>query len=209
MASFGGADPQDGDAARREAPERVLGSRPRRCIADDDFVRLACSVRGVRAAAVRRRWTGNGMTVQLYVDGDDTSDILTERVGAVIEGARVIGTSVNVRGPRVVGVIASVRIRVAHGASAGDVARRVAAAVAIELASRSMTLGSTIYASWLVAAAMGTPGVAEADVTAFARFDQRPHGVKSSLSFDATEKPAIVDDRGIATDGRPIVEVVP
>lgn len=207
LASFGSAARQDADEARRAAPERVHNARPKRCIADEDFVRCARDVEGVRAAAVRRRWTGSGTTVQVYVDGELASDVLCQRVREALETSRVICTDINVLGPRYVGLLAKLAIVIAPGASENDVKRRVSAAVAAALEAERLTLGSTVYASWFVAAAMRTTGVLEAELREFRRAtgtDQRAAGV---LHFDQIEKPSIVDERGIATGGRPLVEV--
>jgi len=209
LASFGGAERQDADEARRDAPQLVRKARVRRCISDEDFVRCARDVAGVRAATVRRRWTGNGSTVQVYIDGDGALEALCERVAAALDRARVIGTDINVRGPRLVGVIAKLEITLAAGASENDVLRRVSAAIAVAIETEKLTLGSTVYASWFIAAAIRTAGVAQVDLRAFSRFrgpDARSEGF---ILFDATEKPALVDDSGLATAGRPILAVCP
>jgi hypothetical protein len=100
LASYGGAERQDPDEARREAPELVRYRRPERCVTDEDYVRRARDVDGVRAAAVRRRWTGSGTTVQVFVDGDGSGADVRARVGEALQSARIIGTDVTVRRAR-------------------------------------------------------------------------------------------------------------
>jgi len=158
----------------------------------------------------RRRACGSrspALDGQVYVDGDVAIDTLCHRVQSALDNSRVIGTDLNVRGPRQIGVIVGIDVVVAPDASENDVLRRVSAAVTAALDAEHLTLGSTVYASWFVAAAMRTSGVAEADLTAFRRFGGPDRRAEGLIRFDSTEKAAIVDASGIATGGRPTLAV--
>jgi hypothetical protein len=205
LASYGGAERQDQDEARREAPELVRNRRPERCVTDDDFVRRARDVEGVRAAAARRRWTGSGTTVQVFVDGDGSGSDLRARVGEALQAARIIGTDVTVRDPRRIGVLVALEVRCRPGASPSDVLRRVTAAATAAIAAERLTLGSTLYASWFIAAAMRTPDVADAALTTFRRVGGPDMRAKGAIAFGPTEVPQIVDADGLSTGGRPLV----
>ncbi len=205
LASYGGAERQDPDEARREAPELVRNRRPERCVTDEDYVRRARDVDGVRAAAVRRRWAGSGTTVQVFVDGDGPAGDLRARVDETLQAARIIGTDVTVRHPRRIGVLAALEVRCRAGASPSEVLRRVTAAATAAIEAERLTLGSTLYASWFIAAAMRTPDVTDASLTIFRRVGGPDMRAEGAIAFGPTEVPQIVDGDGLSTGGRPLV----
>ena len=202
LPSSGGQDPLDLVRARREAPERVRDQK--RCIADEDYVRVAEAVSGV-AAAVEHRWAGSRPVHEVYVDSEDAK--LRARVQDAFELERLIGTDVVVRAPRLVGVIVALRVRVVPSAQPSDVARRVSIEAKAALDAQKLTLGKRLFASWLVAAALKVPGVADVALATFKRWDGDDMTERGYVDFGPTERAVLVDQDGLRTDGRPLVEV--
>jgi hypothetical protein len=102
-------------------------------------------------------------------------------------------------------VLVGLDVRCRPGASPSDVLRRVTAAATAAVAAERLTLGSTLYASWFIAAAMRTPDVADAALTTFRRVGGPDMRAKGAIGFGPTEVPQIVDEDGLSTGGRPLV----
>jgi hypothetical protein len=205
LPSSGGEDRLDAVRAKREAAEKIRDQK--RCIADEDYLRVARSVPGVNAASVEHRWTGSGPMVDVYVDADGNAPKKRDEVMAALEAQRLIGVAVTVRSPRRVGVVIALRVRHAPSANASEIAQRVAAEGHAALQAQELTLGKRLFASWLLDAAMKVSGVVDVTLHAFHRQDGEDRRAQGFIAFGKTEVPVLVDFDGIATGGRPLVEV--
>lgn len=205
LAADGGEQPLDAVKAKREATEMIRDQK--RCVADDDYLRVARSVPGVRAASVARRWTGTGPMVDVYVDVGGNAAKQRDEVRAALEAERLIGVQVTVRAPRRVGVVIELSVRCAVSANASAIAQGVAATVQTTLLAQRLTLGKPLFASWLLAAALKVPGVVDAALKTFRREDGEDRLIAGFIAFGPTEVPVLVDLDGIATGGRPLVEI--
>jgi len=202
LPSGGGQDALDLSKAKRQAPELVHTQR--RCITDADYVRLAQMIPGV-SASIERRWTGSGTTIDVYVHAKTEADKARARVASDLDNARPIGVEVFVRAPRRVGVIAKLGLAYDRGANANEVAANVVAQAKAALDAQSMTLGKTLFASWLILAASRVPGVASVTLLELRRLDGSDMRADGFLCFAPTELAVLVDDFGMTTGGRPLV----
>jgi hypothetical protein len=204
LPSAGGQRAEDVAQTKRWAPDQIRTQR--RCITEGDYERAAQNVRGVTAYA-KRRWTGDRSTVDVYVDAPGDLRRARERVETALAAARLIGTDVVVRPPRRIGVVVKLRVACARNAQPQELARNVAASLRAALAKRNLTLGSTLFASWLIVAARDVAGVADVALLAFARLggpDMRRDG---RIALGPTEIAVFVDDRGATTNGLPLIEL--
>jgi hypothetical protein len=200
LASAGGEGRTDVVVAQREAPEAVRDQK--RCVSDADFVRVAESVQGVTACVVRR-WTGTSSVVNVYVSAERDADLKRDEVAAELATQRLIDTVVEVRAPRLVGVVVVLDVGYAPPANESEVEQRVAAAAKAVLQGRGM--GNRLFASWLVDAALSVPGVTNATLKQFERWRGDDALAQGFIAFGPTEVPVLVDGDGIQTDGRPLV----
>lgn len=204
LASRGGFDPMDIGTAKRQAP--TLVRKPSRCITDEDFVAAAESVPGVRAA-VKRRWTGSGQTVDVYVYAGERAERIRDQVKKTLQSSSAIGVQVAVREPRRAGVVVQLAIRIAPGANPNEVMQRVVATAKTDLDTRKITMGKSLFASWFIAAATKTADVSQATLTQFRRLDDPPGSVATELAFEPTDLAVLVDEFGMVTGGRPLVVI--
>ncbi|HTJ27969.1 MAG TPA: baseplate J/gp47 family protein [Candidatus Limnocylindria bacterium] len=203
LPSGGARDRQEIASAKRQAPERVF--RQRRCVSDADYVALATRQRDVVSACVQRRWTGSSMTIDLYVHGEGDPALMRARVEEALAPARVLGVEVDVRSPRKVPVRVDLSVTYAPPATAGEVSRGVANAVAAAVAGQRLTLGTTVFASWFIHAARDVAGVRDVMLSEFRRTDGPDARAEGFIRIGPTEVAVLVDERRMITRGRPIV----
>jgi hypothetical protein len=203
LPSAGGQPPEEIAQAKRWAPDEVRVQR--HCITEDDYERVAQGVSGVTAYA-RRRWTGDRETVDVYVDAPRDLQRTLARVRAVLASARLIGADVVVHPPRRVPVAVKLRIVCTPDAQPPEVERNVRANLQTALDKRHLTLGSTLFASWLIVAARDVAGVADVELRTFARWggpDRRRDGF---IEVGPAELAVFVDETGTTTNGLPVIE---
>jgi hypothetical protein len=205
LPSGGGKDPMDVGKAKRQAPELVHAQR--RCITDADFTRIAQSTPGV-FASIERRWTGSGTTIDVYVHAVAEADKARARVARELSAACPIGVEIFVRAPRRVGVIVKLGLEYERGALPNEVSANVVAQAKAALDAQCLTLGKTLFASWLILAASRVPGVASVTLLELRRLDGPDMRVDGLLRFAPTELAVLVDEFGMMTDGRPLVQSV-
>lgn len=204
LPSAGGALPEDIAQAKRWAPDQIRVQR--RCITEGDYERVAQTVGGVTAYA-RRRWSGDRETIDVYVDAPGDLERTLACVRAVLASARLIGADVVVHPPRRIPIVVNLRIHRVPGAQPPEVARTVLASLQTALDKRKLTLGSTLFASWLIVAARDVAGVADVELRTFARLggpDQRRDGF---ITVGPAELAVFVDESGTTTNGLPLIEL--
>jgi|GEM_PF-3234544 len=204
LPSAGGQLPEDIAQAKRWAPDEIRVQR--RCITEGDYERVAQTAPGVTAYA-RRRWTGDRETVDVYVDAPGDLQRTIARVRAVLASARLIGADVVVHPPRRIPVAVNLSIHTTPGAQPPEVARNVTASLQAALEKRKLTLGSTLFASWLIVAARDVAGVADVELQTFARLggpDMRHEGF---ITVGPAELAVFVDESGTTTNGLPVIEL--
>ncbi|MCE2945578.1 MAG: putative baseplate assembly protein [Betaproteobacteria bacterium] len=180
--AFGGSDPEDIEAARRDAPEAFRTQE--RAVTAADYEAAAERRADVQRAAARFRWTGSWHTVFVSADrrGGAAIDATFEaRLRAHLERFRMAGYDLEVDGPRPVPLDVELFVCVKPGAFRADVQRAVERALSPTLDSDgrpglfhpdAFGFGDPVYASRIVAAAQAVPGVESVRIDRF----QRLHG---------------------------------
>ena len=188
MPAAGGIDPEDVEAARRDAPHAFRTQE--RAVTAADYAEVSERNAEVAHAAASFRWTGSWHTVFVSADrpGDAPVDAPFEsRLRRHLERFRMAGYDLEIDAPRQVALDISVHLCVEPGYFRSD----VVAAVERVLSSRmhsdgslglfhpdNFSFGDPVYLSTVVAAAQSVQGVASVRVD---RFRRMVNGSNTSL----------------------------
>jgi hypothetical protein len=178
----GGTDPEPAEAVRLFAPQ-ALRTQQQRAINASDYAARAQGFPGVQQAAAAFRWTGSWYTVYLFVDrmnGRAIDEDFKGRLLRHLEGYRLAGYDIEIRGPTYVPLEITLSIEVKPDFAFNAVAVRGALEEALsnrELPGgkrgyfhpNNWTFGQPVYLSRLYGAALEVPGVASVNATAFGR----------------------------------------
>lgn len=192
VSATGGTDPEDAELVRQLAP--FAYRHQRRAVTTGDYAVAAESVAGVQRSVDRRRWTGSWYAHEVTVDPLAGQADPTVPVTDLLEIWRMAGVDVEITQPVYVPLLVGLFACPAPGYVAGD----VEAQLHDVLSARSLpgggtgvfhpdrfTFGQPLYVSDVVATAMGVPGVAWADVTAFARLADPASATAANLAAGA------------------------
>jgi len=183
--AFGGADPEDIEAARRDAPQAFRTQE--RAVTAADYEAAAERRADVQRAAARFRWTGSWHTVFVSADrrGVEAHGAIDAgfeaRLRAHLERFRMAGYDLKVDGPRPVPLDVELFVCVKAGSFRADVQRAVQRTLSSTLDSDgrpglfhpdAFGFGDPVYASRIVAAAQAVAGVESVRLDRF----QRLHG---------------------------------
>ena len=179
MPAAGGIDPEDVEAARRDAPEAFR--RQERAVTAADYAAAAERRAEVQRAAANFRWTGSWYTVFVTADrfgGTGVDPSFETRLRRHLERFRMAGYDLEVDGPRFVALDIALHICVKPDYFRSEVLR----AVRIELGSGvlpdgrlavfnpdNFSFGEPVYLSRIVAAAQAVEGVEAVWVQKFER----------------------------------------
>lgn len=179
MAAAGGIDPEDINAARRDAPEAFRTQR--RAVTAADYAMAAQRRADVQRAAATFRWTGSWHTVFVTADrfGGAAVDTRFEtRLRNHLERYRMAGYDLEVDAPRFAALDITLHICVLPQYFRGEVVRAVRA----ELGSGvlpdgrlavfhpdNFSFGEAVYLSRIVAAAQSVEGVEAVSAVKFQR----------------------------------------
>lgn len=179
LPAFGGAEAEDIEVARRDAPQAFRTQE--RAVTAADYEAAAQRRHDVQRAAARFRWTGSWHTVFVAADrrgGAAVDAPFEDRLRGHLERFRMAGTDLEVDAPRPVPLDVQLFICVQPQARRAEVQR----AVARELSSRRLSdgrlglfhpdrfsFGEPVFASSIVAAAQAVPGVESVRLERFQR----------------------------------------
>jgi predicted phage baseplate assembly protein len=207
LPAAGGVDPEPVPIVRQRAP-RAFAQVLRRAITADDYARLAGQHTGVQRAGAQLRWTGSWYEAQVAVDalGAETAPcwLLGDELRLLQRYAR-IGHDVRVSSAVLVPVELALCVRVQPGYIAADVkaaiARRLGRGVLPDgtlamFHPDSLTFGTPIRVSVIVAAVTAVAGVAGAAVTVLKRQFAPDEGAVAAgvLTFAPDEVPQLDSD---------------
>jgi hypothetical protein len=209
LPASGGADAEDIESIRRSAPAAFRVQQ--RAVTEADWVEVAQRRPDVQRAAARISWRGSWYVVTVLIDrigglpvAEDTRFL--GELASYLDRFRVAGYDLTVRDPLWVPLDLAVRVCVDRDHFRTDVERRVRAAVGPTglFHPDRLTFGQPVFASAVVAAAMGVEGVTTAEVTRFQQFGKADAGELAGgvLAVGALEVARLDDDRSFPERGR-------
>ncbi|MFJ5776182.1 baseplate J/gp47 family protein [Streptomyces sp. NPDC093094] len=179
VAATGGAAPEADAVVRVATPQAFR--RQERAVTPEDYAEAARRFPGVAGAVAVSRWTGAWQTVVVHVDRQGGAAVdAAFRAGLLthLESFRLAGFDVAVREARTVPLDVSLSVCAAPGELAGEVGRRVRAALSPPGSGGTagffhpdrFGFGAPLYLSALLAAVMAVPGVQSVRPLVFQRF---------------------------------------
>jgi hypothetical protein len=192
LPATGGLEPESIEEVRQLAPAAFRTQR--RAVTAEDYRDLANTIPGVAGAVAAFMWTGSWYTALVGIDPADPADLdpdqpgrlaptLRQRVIDALNGYRLAGYDLEVRGATYVPIDIQLTVCVKPGYFRGDVARAVALVLAGAQPGTAglfnparFTFGQPVYLSRVYAAAESVPGVESVHATAFQRHGRLPAG---------------------------------
>jgi hypothetical protein len=199
LPAFGGADPEDVDQARRDAPQAFRTQE--RAVTAADYAAAAERRADVQRATATFRWTGSWYTVFVTADrlgGAAVDPDFEARLRRHLERFRMAGYDLEVDSPRFVALDLALHLCVKPDYLRSDVVQAVRDALSSVLLPDggrglfhpdNFTFGQPVYLSPIVAAAQAIEGVDSVRVDRFARLiDPTPATEENGLiSIDRLE----------------------
>ncbi|MDB5069130.1 MAG: hypothetical protein JWM87_241 [Candidatus Eremiobacteraeota bacterium] len=197
LPATGGAAPETLEHVREHAPDAYREQR--RAVTADDYAVLAAAHADVLDAAAEMRRTGGWETVFVTVDrrgGAQVDAPFRAAMLAYLDGFRLVGAELEVRGAREVSLHAGVDVRLRAGYRAPDVRFAVESALAAFFTPDAFAMGDPVYVSAVVGAAAAVEGVASASVVALERLDRAgpPLPADGVLKLARYEKARVAND---------------
>lgn len=189
MPAAGGVDPEDVEAARRDAPEAFRTQE--RAVTPADYAAAAERSAEVQRAAASFRWTGSWHTVFVTADrfgGGEVDAPFEARLRRHLERFRMAGYDLEVDAPRLVPLDVELHLCVKPGYFRAEVVRAVREVLSDRLLPDgrrgvfhpdAFSFGEPVYLSRIVAAAQAVPGV---DAVRADRFGRMVGGNATSLA---------------------------
>ncbi|HEV2890590.1 MAG TPA: hypothetical protein VGX28_09460 [Frankiaceae bacterium] len=216
VVATGGRDAIPLADVRRDAPE-AFAAVPRRAVLPADHAELARREPGVQRASARRSWSGSWPLVRVALDLLDDpregEDERVDRVRALLDDVRMLGSEVAVVPGTPVGLLVALDVCAVPGSDPA----RVRAAILRALRpgtderpglfhSSRMHLGGALYLSSVVAAAAAVPGVDAVELREARRLSDPPGTVRQVVTVAPYEVVVLDDDPAVPRRGR--LEVV-
>jgi hypothetical protein len=202
-AATGGADPVVLADARRDAPDE-FAAELLRAVIPADYATAADKDPAVQRAIARRTWTGSWplvtTVVDLDADGDDVAQEALTRLGATLDGLRMLGVeSAAVEGTPV-GLAIALEVCPSPGFDPATVQVQILqllrpgtdASPGLFHHSR-MLLGASVYLSAVLAAVAELPGVDAVEPTDARRLSEPEETVHDVIAV-APDEIAVLDD---------------
>jgi Baseplate J-like protein len=179
MAAAGGAEPEDIEAVRRDAPQAFRTQQ--RAVTPKDYAAAAERRPDVQRAAATFRWTGSWYTVFVTPDrfgGRDVDPVFKTRLRSSLERYRMAGYDLEVSNPRFVPLDIGLHVCVKDDYFRADVLHAVADVLSSGVRSDgprglfhpdNFSFGEPVYLSPLIAAAQAVEGVDSIRVDLFQR----------------------------------------
>ncbi len=182
LPGVGGTPAETTEHARITAPELVQrhGSE-NRCIIAEDYAELARRNPDVADAVAELRFAGAGQTAVVYVERTldrRIDDELLARLRSELDASRMVGTEVEVRGPKDVALDVMLTLRLGSSQSMTHLERAMqrSGGVLRLFEPGELTFGRSVYLSELIARAMALPGIADVDADVFRRWGESGRG---------------------------------
>lgn len=214
LSARGGTAPESATQIRIAAPEAFRTQL--RAVTAADYAAAAMRHPQVSNAVAVARWTGAWQTILVYVDrkeGRPVDERFRKALLAHLEGFRLMGFDVAIRGVRPAPLLVELLVCVEPGQLRSEVAIRVRDALRPAGAADgspgffhpdNFTFGAPLYLSALVAAVMAVDGVQSVQPLKFQRMD-RPAGSELALGVirpGALEALQLSDDPSFPEQGR-------
>ena len=224
LPASGGVTPETVEEVRRRAPE-AFRATTRRAVTEADYAGFARLVPGVLDAVAAFRWTGSWYTVFVGVEPADPADVVREpggrarlapalarQVGAALDGVRMTGYDLELRGP----VYVALELAVHACALPGYFRQDVGAAVTDALSARvfgdgtrgffapgAFRFGQPVYLSRIYDAVEHVEGVDSAEVLVVRRYGRPDNGELAAgvLAIGPWEVAQLANDPSFAERG--------
>ncbi|WP_194825065.1 putative baseplate assembly protein [Nocardia sp. XZ_19_231] len=214
IAATGGADPEPIAEAKMFAPY-AFRAQLRRAVTAEDYARIAQRHGGLRAAG-ELVWTGSWYAARVGLDPDHTDEVddaLCTAVTEFLHPYRRVGHDLEVVAATKIPLDVEVTVCVRAHYSRGDVRRALLAVLGSGslpdgrlgmFHPDSLTFGTDVRVSAIVAAAQAVEGVASVSVTRLRRWNEPDDGAVDSgvLRIGDMEVARISNDRNLAELGR-------
>ncbi len=205
LAAAAGVDPETNLHIQQYAPFSFQTQL--RCVTAADYRTMTETLPGVEQAVGTIRWTGSWYTAFTSVEPvAKWTGKLQKSIKTSLNEFRMMGTDLVVEQARLVGLNIGLSICVAPSYFQGDVYAALLQVLVTGdscagtpglLNTANFHFGSTVYASPIIAAAQGVPGVVSVQLSAFARQDTTPQPgapVPTQLTFGPLEIPCCEND---------------
>lgn len=179
LPAAGGVEPEDVNAARRDAPEAFRTQE--RAVTPADYAEVAQRSGEVQRAAATFRWTGSWHTVFVSADRPGGAEVdagFESRLRRHLERFRMAGYDLEVDNPSYVALNVELHLCVADGHFRADVLQAVKQVLSSERMGNgerglfhadNFSFGDPVFLSRIVAAVQAVPGVASVRVDKFER----------------------------------------
>jgi hypothetical protein len=192
LPAAGGIEAESVERVRQFAPAAFRTQR--RAVTAEDYRDLALTIPGVAGAVAAFMWTGSWYTALIGIDPADPADLdpaapgqltatLRRRVIDAMDGYRLAGYDLEVRGATYAPIDIALTVCVKAGYFRGDVAHAVVSVLAGAQPGTAglfnpshFTFGQPVYLSTVYAAAESVTGVESVHVNVFQRHGRLPAG---------------------------------
>jgi hypothetical protein len=196
------------DTVRRDAPQ-AYSAVPRRAVLVSDLPSFAVQAAGVARAAAQRSWSGSWpvgfVAVEPQSEGDDAA--VTRAAGRVLEAVRMTGTETVALPAKPVGLLVALTVCLTPSADTAMTRLGILAGLRPGLPDAvfdpaSLSLGSALHTSAVVAKVAAVPGVDAVRVTEARRLTDPPGTNQPVLLMGPAELPVCDDDPAAPDRGR-------
>lgn len=196
------------DTVRRDAPQ-AYAAVPRRAVLVGDLPSFAVQAPGVARAAARRSWSGSWpvglVAVEPLVEGDDAA--VTQAAGRVLDAVRMAGTETVALPATPVGLLVALTVCLTPSADTATTRLRILAGLRpgrpdAVFDPASLSLGTALHTSAVVAKVAAVPGVDAVRVTEARRLTDPPGTNEPVLVMGPAELPVCDDDPAAPDRGR-------
>lgn len=221
LPGLGGVDPENLTEVRRDAPEAFKVQE--RAVTDADYEEVALRHPEVQNAKAQFRWTGSWHTVFLAIDRLGGLPVIGDRVFRKqmldhMNRYRMMGTDIEIRGPRYVPLDIELEVCVAPGAFRGNVLQDLArtfSATAMPDGTLGFfhpdrfTFGQEVYLSQILAEAMQIQDVDHVRATKFQRWGRAAVSEIGDgyISIDTFEIAQLKNDPNFPEQGRIVFQL--
>jgi hypothetical protein len=181
MPARGGRDAEGIQSARLHAPYAYRAQKG--CVTEADYARHASQHPAVAQAVAHMRWIGSARTVVIYAqraDGQPVDDDFQQELRDFIEPCRLMGHDLQIRAPRFVPLLISLRLHLEPQAHSLIVRQQLERVFSDRRSTNgeagffypdNFSFGQPVHRSQVIARAMALPGIKRVEVTRFRRAD--------------------------------------
>lgn len=204
----GGSPAMPLDDVRRDAPQ-AYAATPRRAVVVDDLPAFATQAPGVSRAAARRSWSGSwpvGIVAVEEIAGADPAAAALA-AGRVLDAVRMTGTETLPLPAVPIGLVIGIRVCLTPSADSATTRLRILAELrpgrpGAAFDPATLSLGTAVHTSAVVAKIAAVPGVDAVRVTEARRLTDPPGTNEPVLLMGPAELPVCDDDPAAPDRGR-------